>query len=311
LIAGGLFSKIAIAFQPGQHRNVSYCLLAKELGATRSVLREVAASRFSDNKNNIVEEIRRTLSKTSRNTDGRRRSMSSGGKAQDKDKSIAKEAPHDDESPDDDEALDDEARADKGITPGHQCSRIDEASTSQCQASTSEAGPSGSDSTEAGPSGEGAQGKERSEVDQRMAEVLRKGDFPDDPEKGEDQLETPRRASLGLPQLVASGDEQSGSDRTRRRKSKSSSKEPTQEQMEPTPEAAWLAKQDPAGILYKAEAPEASSSTRKESMTESEAGASHEMTAAMRAEAAAARAEAAASAAVIAAGPSATTVCRV
>ena len=41
LISGGLYARIAVAFQSGQHRKVSYCLLAKELGATRHRLREM------------------------------------------------------------------------------------------------------------------------------------------------------------------------------------------------------------------------------------------------------------------------------
>ena len=46
LVSGGLYSKIAVAFQPGAHRDVSYCLLAKDLGARRQAFGQVTAMRI-------------------------------------------------------------------------------------------------------------------------------------------------------------------------------------------------------------------------------------------------------------------------
>jgi hypothetical protein len=49
LIGAGLFARIAVAFHPSvQHRAVSYCLLAKDLGASRNKLRTVIAARADE-----------------------------------------------------------------------------------------------------------------------------------------------------------------------------------------------------------------------------------------------------------------------
>ena len=48
LIDADLYGKIAVAMHPGPHRAVSYCLLAKELGARRSTTRQVLAARIKD-----------------------------------------------------------------------------------------------------------------------------------------------------------------------------------------------------------------------------------------------------------------------
>ena len=45
LIAGGIYARIAIAFHTGQHRAVSLCLLAREVGAVRYRMKEVLWSR--------------------------------------------------------------------------------------------------------------------------------------------------------------------------------------------------------------------------------------------------------------------------
>jgi len=57
LIAGGLYAKIAVAFQPGAHRDVSYCLLAKDLGATRNRLGEVLATKIEQRSQEARQRV--------------------------------------------------------------------------------------------------------------------------------------------------------------------------------------------------------------------------------------------------------------
>ena len=57
LINGGLYGRIAVACYAGLHRLVSCCLLAKELGATRSRCREGIAQRFMDHSTAAADRV--------------------------------------------------------------------------------------------------------------------------------------------------------------------------------------------------------------------------------------------------------------
>ena len=72
LINDGLYGRIAVACYAGHHRLVSCCLLAKELGATRSRCREEIAQRFRDHSTAAADRVTAVRGTLARVGSGRR-----------------------------------------------------------------------------------------------------------------------------------------------------------------------------------------------------------------------------------------------
>jgi hypothetical protein len=231
LVTGGLYSRIAVAFHPGQHRLVSYCLLAKDLGGVRSRFREVLAMRVENNSKAIVAAgacVRDSVGRLSR-----RQSSECGFERSDSTSSIGSrlssrfskrksgfgdglDSPEPRRGHDDDAAAFDRthslptvAELSIGRQTSDRAEPLPSAPASELTRggdANSGAGPSGTTGAEqSGTSADAPLG--RTGTKERIDSVLTHGSFPDDPKHGPDEEEQARdrRPSISLHQLVSSG----------------------------------------------------------------------------------------------------------
>ena len=96
LINGGLYSTIAVAFHPGVHRDVSYCLLAKNLGARRAKnLKQAVVARVEQGGHAAQKRaasVAQLSRRSSRRLSSRRSSCSSSDSGRDSARPLSRES---------------------------------------------------------------------------------------------------------------------------------------------------------------------------------------------------------------------------